>query len=236
MKIGIMQPYLFPYIGYWQLVNAVDKYVILDDVNYIMKGYINRNSILINGQANRFTIPLQHASQNKLISQTKLYFPINEKKKLLDKIEYSYKKAPYFCEGYKLVEEIVLNDTDDLTTYIAYSMERINHYLHIDTPLYKSSQIEKDPNLKAQDRIIAICKKLGGDVYINPSGGRSIYSRNKFWEENLNLLFLDSQMDKICYKQFDNEFINYLSIIDLLMFNDVSTIQEYLTMYELNAE
>lgn len=231
-----MQPYLFPYIGYWQLLHAVDKYVILDDVNYITRGYINRNSILINGNANRFTVPVLHASQNRLICDIKLNFTNIEKKKFLDKIRFSYKRAPHFIEAYKLVEDIVMNETDDLTDYIAYSMERIKQYLDIQTPIFKSSEIEKDSTLKAQDRIIAICKVLGGDVYINPSGGRPLYSHDRFKSESLDLYFLDPQIDKIIYQQFDNEFVNCLSIIDVLMFNDISSIQHFLTMYKLNKE
>lgn len=231
-----MQPYLFPYIGYWQLLYAVDKYVILDDVNYISRGYINRNNILINGKANRFTVPLLHASQNRLISETKLNFQLSEKLKFLDKVKFAYKKAPFFDEAYYIVEKVVMNDTDDVTDYIVFSMELIKHYLEIDTPIYKSSLIEKNPELKAQDRIISICKSLGGDTYINSSGGRSLYSHEKFANESLELFFLDAMMDKIKYKQFSNDFVNYLSIIDVLMFNDVPSIQEFLTMYELNKK
>ena len=236
MKIGIMQPYLFPYIGYWQLLYAVDKYVILDDVNYITRGYINRNNILINGQPNRFTIPISRSSQNRLILDTKLNFGLNEKKKFLDKIKFSYQKAPFFSDAYKLIEDIVMNNTNDLTDYIAFSIEVIKQYLEIDTPIYKSSLIEKNPEFKNQDKIIAICKSLGGDTYINPSNGRALYSHEKFDNESLKLFFLDAMMNKIKYKQFDNDFVNYLSIIDVLMFNDVPQIQKYLTMYELNEK
>ncbi len=129
-----------------------------------------------------------------------------------------------------------MNETDDVTDYIAYSMERIKQYLKVETPIYKSSQIEKNPELRAQDRIIALCKALGGDTYINPSGGRPLYSHDKFAREGIDLFFLDAMMDKIIYKQFDNDFVNYLSIIDVLMFNDVTKVQEFLSMYELNAE
>ena len=233
MKIGVMQPYLFPYIGYWQLINAVDKFVILDDVNFIMRGFINRNSILINGCAHRFTIPVQNASQNRLICDTKLKFNSEEKNKFLEKVRFSYKKAVYFAEGYKLVEEIIMNSTDDLTDYIAYSLDCIMQYLGIITPIFRSSQIEKNQELKAQDRIIAICKGLDGDTYINPSGGRSLYSHYIFEQASLKLCFLEPLMGSIAYKQFDNEFVNYLSIIDVIMFNDVASIQRFLTMYEL---
>lgn len=230
-----MQPYLFPYIGYWQLLNAVDKYVILDDVNYITRGYINRNNILIGGQANRFTVPVYRASQNKLISETKLFFQPEEKEKFLNTIKFAYKKAPHFEEGYKLIEDIIMNDTDDLTDYIAYSMKRISEYFGINTPIYKSSEIKKDSQLKAQERIIAICKSLDGDTYINPAGGRKLYSHDRFEQEALDLFFLDTNMDAIRYDQFNNDFVQYLSIIDVIMFNDVPTIRGFLQKYELNA-
>lgn len=234
MKIGVMQPYLFPYIGYWQLLNAVDKYVILDDVNYITRGYINRNNILIGGQANRFTVPVYKASQNKLISETKLFFSPEEKEKFLNTIKFAYKKASFFEQGYALIEDIINNDTDDLTDYIAYSMKKICEYFGIDTPIYKSSEIKKDSELRAQDRIIAICKSLEGDTYINPAGGRALYSHEKFEKEALDLFFLDTRMDEIKYHQFNDEFVDYLSIIDVIMFNDVSTIRRFLDKYELN--
>ena len=236
MKIGVMQPYFFPYIGYWQLLYAVDKFVILDDVNYITRGFINRNSILINGKANRFTIPVLHASQNKLILEMKLCFSLEEKRKFLDKLKYSYKNAPQFATVYNLIKEIIMNETDDLTDYIVFSIEQVKQYLEINTPILISSQITKDPNLKAQDRIIAICKRLKGDIYVNPSGGRQLYNSEEFERESLKLFFLDPIMENIKYKQFDNDFVNYLSIIDMLMFNEVVSIKEFLKMYKLNVE
>lgn len=96
MKLAIMQPYFFPYLGYWQLINAVDKFVLLDDVNFIMRGYINRNSILLNGKSYLFSLPLEKPSQNKLINDSKLNFQHNDREKLLKTIQLAYKKSPFF--------------------------------------------------------------------------------------------------------------------------------------------
>lgn len=234
MKIGVMQPYLFPYIGYWQLINAVDKFVILDDVNYIMRGYINRNTILLNGKLHKFTIPMKKASQNKLIMDTELAFIEEDKKRFLATITTAYKRAPYYGQVYPMLEKIVCNDEADLTAYIQYSLETIAEYLQLDTVFLRSSQIDKDSSLRAQDRIVAICKQLDADIYINPCGGRSLYNHEAFARESMQLRFLDTRTEQIKYQQNQDNFEKNLSIIDVLMFNDVDTIKRFLEEYDLN--
>lgn len=229
-----MQPYLFPYIGYWQLIDAVDKFVILDDVNYIMRGYINRNRILINGQPYMFTIPIEKASQNKLIMNTQINFGEEGKKKFLMTIQNAYKKAPYFEIVMPMIEEIILNLETDLTEYIRQSIKSIMEYLNIQTNILVSSKIEKNQDLKAEERIIEICKRLGADTYINPCGGRTLYHHLDFEQEGMELFFLDTKSECITYNQRQKEFVSNLSIIDILMFNDVKTIQRFLKEYELN--
>lgn len=235
MKIGIMQPYFMPYIGYWQLINAVDKFVILDDVNYIMRGYINRNSILLNGKPYRFTIPIEKASQNKRIMETKLNFTSEAKQNFLLTIAGAYKKAPYYESVMPLIEDIVNNPEPDLTAFIRYSLEKIMQYLNIQTEILLSSGIEKDPGLKGEERIIEICKRLGADTYINPCGGRKLYHADAFEKEHMQLFFLDTQSDCIVYKQAQQDFVGNLSVIDILMCNGIKEIQSFLERYELNA-
>lgn len=234
MKVAIMQPYFFPYIGYWQLMNAVDKFIILDDVNYIMRGYINRNSILINGEPHRFTIPIQQASQNKLIQDTKLNFQEKDKKKFITMLTNAYKKAPYYQKVMPIIEEIIFNEEEDLTTYLHKSLEGICNYLGIKTEIYRSSQIQKNTLLKAQDRIIEICKKMQAEVYINPCGGRTLYNYKAFEKEDIQLFFLDTKSEKIVYQQGVETFKPNLSIIDVMVFNSVETIKMFLEAYELN--
>lgn len=231
MKTAIMQPYFFPYLGYFQMFSAVDKFVLLDDVNFIMRGYINRNSILLNGKAHKFSIPLEKPSQNKLINETKLNFSQKDKENFLKTIQLAYKKAPFYKDFYPILESIVLNEENDLTKYLKFSFEQVKEYLNLDTEILISSEIEKDNTLKAQDRIIEINKKLGTTTYINAIGGQELYNRDDFKAIGMELKFI--KMEPVEYKQFKNEFVPYLSMIDVLMFNNVSTVKELLGNYEL---
>lgn len=171
MIVGIMQPYFFPYIGYWQLMNAVDKYVVFDDVNYINRGWINRNRILFHGNPKYFNLPLIGASQNKLINEIR----VNPDKKLVNRnmriIEEAYKKAPYFEEAYLLIKEIMRTEGETAVEFIVDSFQHLCVYLGIETERLLSSEIEKDNTLKGQEKILNICQILGADKYINPIGG-----------------------------------------------------------------
>ena len=230
-KVAIMQPYFFPYIGYWQAINAVDEYVLLDDVNFIMRGYINRNNILLNGKAHLFSIPLEKPSQNKLISETKLNFNDKDKETFLKTIMTAYKKAPYFNDVFSIVESIILNPENNLTNYIKFSIETIKNYLEIDTLITLSSAIKKDSSLKAQDRILEINKKLNADMYINAIGGQELYDKDLFANSNIELKFIKTLPHE--YKQFKNEFVPNLSIIDILMYNSKEEVRELSNQYEL---
>lgn len=231
MKIAIMQPYFFPYLGYWQMFFAVDKFVLLDDVNFIMRGYINRNSILMNGKAHLFSIPLDKPSQNKLIKDTKIKFAQKDRENFLKTITLAYKKAPFYDKFFPVFKDIVENVDDDLTNYIKYSFEQVKNYLGLDTEILISSQIEKDNTLHAQDRIIEINKRLGATQYINAIGGQELYNKSDFDNAGIKLNFI--KMLPVEYKQFKGDFVSNLSFIDVLMFNDTETIKEYLSKYEL---
>jgi len=231
MKVAIMQPYFFPYIGYFQLINIVDVFVVFDDVNYIKKGWINRNRILINGESSLFSLSLQKASQNKLINEIFIYNDTDNKNKLVKKIKHAYAKAPYFKSIFPLLEEIILYDENNFTIYVKNSIEKIKDFLDIDTKLLFSSEIDKNNELKGQEKIIDICKNIGADNYINPIGRIELYSKQEFKKNSIKLNFIKSK--NIKYKQFDNEFVPQLSIIDLLMFNSKEEIKGFLERYEL---
>lgn len=233
MKTAIMQPYIFPYIGYWQLINAVDTFVILDDVNFIMRGYINRNNILFNGTAKMFSISLSGASQNKLICDTKLSFKNKERESFLKTLHLSYKKAPFFNDFYPILEKIILNSTDDLTDFLENSLIKTLDYLGIKKKILRSSQIKKDNNLKAEARIIAVCKELDTNIYVNPIGGQALYSQDSFTKENMELRFIKTIFEDINYKQFKNDFVPNLSFLDVLMFNSKEEIKNMLNKYML---
>ena len=231
MKTAVMQPYLFPYLGYWQMITQVDKFVLFDDVNYIVRGWINRNNILLNGKAHLFTLSLNGASPNKLIKELTLQSHTKERNKLLRSIECSYSKAPMFQTVFPIISNIINNEEEDLVKYLLYQFREIYKYLEIEDNMILSSEIPQNPDLKAQDKIMGICKYLGATHYINAIGGQELYDRDYFAAENINLSFI--KMNSISYKQFTNEFVPYLSIIDVLMFNTVEETRKLLTDFEL---
>lgn len=234
MIAAVDQPYFLPYIGYWQLLNAVDTFVVLDDVNYIKRGFINRNSILLDGKPYRFSIPVKDASQNRLIMNTKLCFDDREKQKFLSRMEYAYGKAAQFSEVYPIICDIINYQEDDLTEYIWYSLTSIARYLGITTEIRKSSVLDKNNSLTGQNRIIEICRQLNAETYINPTGGRHLYTKESFNKMNIDLFFLDTRHENIVYPQFNNTFVGMLSIVDVMMFNPIERIQEFLKEYDLN--
>ncbi|MFS0919253.1 WbqC family protein [Brevibacillus sp. 179-C 1.1 NHS] len=232
MRVAIMQPYLFPYIGYFQLIHAVDTFVIFDDVNYITRGWINRNYVLLNEKKHLFTLPLNNASQNRLIKETTISKEYNNRNKILRLIEQAYKKAPNFNVIFPMISGILLNQENNLSKYISNSLSEISKYLEIQTNFLHSSEhfIEKS-NLKGQNRIIEICKAIGATEYINAIGGRELYDKEFFSLNSITLSFVET--DGIVYKQFNNEFVPYLSIIDSMMFLSKEEIISLVHKYKL---
>ena len=230
MKLAIMQPYFFPYIGYWQLINAVDKYVVYDDVTYIKGGWISRNNILLNNSKHMLTLPLVSPSSFKKINEIDITKEIKMKEKVIKTIKTAYLKAPYYKDIIPFIERLFDSNTNIATLNYNAILE-INNYLEITTEVLLSSAIEKDNSLKGQDKVLHINKVLGADIYINAIGGKKLYSKDKFEEKNIKLFFL--QTGDIKYKQYNDEFIPNLSIIDVLMFNDKKKIQDFLNNYTL---
>lgn len=231
MKVGIMQPYFFPYIGYWQLINVVDRFIIYDDVNYIKKGWINRNRILINGEAVFFNLRMNQASQNKLINQMEVLIDDVYFRKLIKTIESCYCKAPYFNDVFPIIEKLIMYDEINLTRYLEFSIRKVCEYLSINTEIIISSSIEKNNELRGQQKIIEICRLLNADQYINAIGGQSLYNYIDFLNYGIKLMFIKTQ--EIKYIQFNNNFIPNLSIIDLMMFNSRDEMKKFINMYTL---
>lgn len=231
MKICVMQPYLFPYLGYWQMIAAVDTFVVFDDVNYINKGWVNRNNILVNGQSHLFTLPLNKASQNKLINEIELGGAPEAKEKILTTIRMSYKKAPFYNDVYPLVEKVFLNPQKNLALFLRDQFEAVFDFLDIKTKIVPSSDVEKNNSLKGQDKILEICRKLDCDIYINAIGGRELYSYDAFASRNMQLRFI--KMKPVEYAQYKQPFVPNLSFIDVMMFNDKARIKDLLQQYDL---
>lgn len=229
-KIAIMQPYFFPYLGYFQLINAVDRFVIYDDVAFIKQGYVNRNSILLDGKAFLITLPC-HISSFKLINQVEI-FSNKQAKSILKTICLAYKKAPFFNDVYPIIEQTILWKNNSLSEALTFSITKILNYLGIEKEIIVSSTIKKDLTLSAEAKVIDIVKYLNGTTYINTIGGLSLYTKDNFKEQGIDLKFIKMKSEEIKYNQFKNEFIPNLSIIDVMMFNDVKTINNMLDKYE----
>lgn len=223
-----MQPYLFPYIGYFQLINAVDTFVIYDDVNYIKQGWINRNRILLNSKEHLITLNLINSSSFKLINEIEKG---SNNIKVLKTIEQAYKKAPYFHVGFSVIEDILNVKENNLARFLEYSIRRLTLHLSIKTQIEVSSKLEKDISKKGQDKVIDICKSMNASTYINAIGGQGLYSKEVFSQNHLELKFIKT--NSINYHQFDNEFVPWLSIIDVMMFNSTEEIKEMLNKFEL---
>lgn len=230
MKLGIMQPYFMPYIGYFQLIKAVDKYVIYNDVNYINRGWVARNNILINGKKQLFTISLQGASQNKCFTEIQV---LDDFKKLTRTLKLNYSKAPYFSSIMGMMESIFSFPDRRLDLFIRNSFECVLSYLGIDTELILSSDIEKDNSLKGKDKVLEICSLLRADTYYNAIGGKELYDKHEFADHGISLYFLRTK-DTLRYNQFEsNDFVPNLSMIDVLMFNSVEDVNKMLDDYIL---
>lgn len=227
-----MQPYFLPYIGYFQLINSVDEFVIYDNIQYTKKGWINRNRILDHGSDRLFTVSIKKDSDYLDVVDRKLSESWDkDRKKLLNSLYILYHKAPHFKETFDIIEECLLDDEDNLFTFILNSLNKVNSYLDIKTSIIISSSINIDHSLKSQDKVLAICKVREATTYINAIGGMELYSKTIFESNGIDLKFIKSQ--PITYTQFENTFVPWLSIVDVMMFNSKDTIQEYLNSYIL---
>jgi len=221
-----------PYIGYFQLINSVDKFIIYDNIQYTKKGWINRNRTLTNGKDQLITLPIKKDSDYLNVVERELSESWGkDKSKMLNVIKASYSKAPYFEESYNLISKCLNNPEVNLFRFIYDSIILINEYLEIKTQMVISSTIDVDHTLKSQDKVLSLCKSQNADVYINSIGGIELYDKETFKQNEIELNFIKS--NPIQYKQFNNEFVSWLSIIDVLMFNSKEQIKEYLNNYTL---
>lgn len=226
-----MQPYFLPYIGYFQLMNLVDTFVLYDDVAFINRGWVNRNRMLLNGKEYLFTIPLKEASQNKRICDIALADDPKWRSKLQKTIEQAYRKAPFYEMVFPLTAKIINFGATNVAEFIRHSFDVINPYLGIKTKLIPSSTIYENGDLKSQERILDICRKEKATHYINPIGGMELYQKESFAESGIQLNFIRSL--PLTYSQFNHEFVAWLSVLDILMFNEPAAVRPMLDKYEL---
>ncbi len=212
-----MQPYVFPYIGYFSLISKVDKFVFLDDVNFIKKGWINKNRLIFSGNESQFSIPLISVSQNHLIADVSILTDLKWKKNFQKSIYQSYKHAAFFEQTYSIIESTILSEFDSISALAKQTVLLVSNYLDIQTDFINSSACYSNSHLKGQERILDICLREGAGSYWNLPGGKLLYSEDLFRLKGIELNFIYPKL--IEYPQFSKEFIPALSIIDVLMHN-----------------
>ena len=230
MTLGIMQPYFLPYIGYWQLLAAVDRFVVYDNIQYAKKGWINRNRFLRNGADAFFTVPLKKGSDFLNVADRAIADDFDPKT-LLNPLEAAYRKAPFFGAVFPVIESIVTAAPSNLFEYLHHSIVVTANYLEIRTPIVVSSAVTIDHDLKADRKVLALCTALGATRYVNAIGGRELYSVPAFAGQGIELKFMQSR--PIVYAQYSNPFVPGLSIVDVMMFNSRDAVRGMLGEYDL---
>lgn len=231
MKLAIMQPYWFPYIGYFQLLQAVDKFVFYDDVNFIKQGWINRNRIVVSQQDKLITIPLHKASSYQKIRYTNVAFDTKQKEQMIRTLYQAYAKAPYRSKIINLVEQSFDIKQTSISDFAASSIHQVINYLKLKSPEFVYSEKYGNSTLVGQERVLDICIKENCTTYINSIGGVKLYNREHFLSKGVNLRFLETTFQQ--YPQLSPRFIPGLSIIDILMMNSPDTARKMLTNYNL---
>lgn len=228
MKVGIMQPYFMPYLGYFQLLNLVDRFVIYDNIQYTKKGWINRNRIMLNGEISIISIPLKKGSDFLNINERHLAENWNKEKiKLINKLKQAYIKAPNFNVFFPIIEEILNEESKNLFEFIFNSINKLKEFLEIKTEIIISSNLKLNHDLKSQDKVLEICNNLGAKSYYNPIGGQNLYLKESFDKENIDLNFI--KVNDIIYKNSNS----HLSIIDVIMHNSISEINDLLNQFSI---
>jgi hypothetical protein len=232
MKLGIMQPYFLPYIGYFQLIDAVDEFVVYDDIQFSKGGWIHRNRFLENGSDVYFTIPVKKDSDYLDIRDREVAGNFEQVMgKTLRRMTNAYRGAPHFDTGMELLEECFSCPETNLYGFIRHSIDRVCARLAIDTPIVVSSDIDIDASLNGQRRVLATCQARGAASYLNPIGGVELYDRATFRDAGVDLRFIRTRA--IAYPQMSDTFVPSLSVIDVIMFNGCTGARELLEKYDV---
>jgi hypothetical protein len=232
MILAIMQPYFLPYIGYWQLLHAADTFLVLDDVSYINRGWINRNRILINGQPTWITVPLQGASQNREIRDIDLATDSKWRRKVLATVRSNYAGAPFQSDTIQVLEAILDSDCINLSEFLNNSLRLIADYIGLECNIQPTSSAYPRNGHSGSDRILQLCQQIGASHYVNAIGGEDLYSSKEFDVRKIQLSFIHTHFDKINLS-IPHDQGPSLSIIDLLMYNSPEAVLGAIACYSL---
>jgi hypothetical protein len=231
MKVAIMQPYFFPYIGFFQLIAASDVFVLHDDVQYIKGGWVNRNRILVNGESRMITFPVQKAAYNLPINARSYVEDKQARKDIINLIKQGYAKAPCYRQVFPMLEELMMFGDANVARFNENLVRRISESFGLNCRIISSSSMIKDDSLAGEPRVLDMCKRLGATDYTNPIGGTDLYHQEAFQQCGITLRFLEAKNER--YGQRCDTWVPFLSVIDVLMFNSIEEISQLLTKYRL---
>jgi hypothetical protein len=230
--VAIMQPYIFPYLGYFHLLEACDDFVFYDDVQFIKSGWINRNQILNHGKPLLFSIPVRKSDMSGPIKDVGCLMNSHWLNKFKKQLHQCYSKAPFYRDVSDLVESVLNEEVGNISDLAINSVTSIYHYLGKELKYDKSSVIFPDTlGIGRVQRINHIVRHYGASRYVNPAGGSALYSYEEFRESGIDLKFLVSTFPE--YHQLKHSFVPSLSIIDILMFNSPCDVLKMLKSYSL---
>jgi hypothetical protein len=235
MKIAIMQPYFFPYLGYFSLIVSCELFIVFDPVQYIRKGWINRNRILKKGGGVKYiNLPIVKTPRDTLISEIRMNNQINWKASIIQNLDYYRLNAPYYHDVAQLLEECFDQDTENLTQFLTVCLQKTCAYLGISfhSKIYSKEKIQHPKPMNAGDWAFYISKFYNASTYHNPIGGRDIFNPEKFEKSGIQLLFIENRLNQ--YDQAITQFIPGLSIIDVMMFNSKEECRKLIHQYKLH--
>ncbi|MFN0186053.1 MAG: WbqC family protein [Aquabacterium sp.] len=236
MRLAIMQPYFLPYIGYWQLMHAVDRFILYDDVQYIQRGWVNRNRILVNGHEVMLTVPLQAGSRRGQITSRQLSDETPWRAKLVQTVSEAYRRQPGHAEVMPSLQTWLGDGATGVADYLSHLITGMAGLLGLPCEIVRSSERHASTqDLKGQERILEICRREGAMTYVNPPGGMALYREAAFAAQGCNLRFLVPQ--QVPYAQrAASAFVPWLSIVDVLMACGVAGTRAMLNRYDLRSQ
>lgn len=236
MKLGIMQPYFLPYLGYISLIKHTDKFILLDHVQFIRHGWIERNRILKPDAGWQYIkVPLQKHSRETKIKDVVINNELQWKNKTLAQLQHYKKAAPYFNEVIEVLQNIYTNEYKSIGDLNLEALRLTCSYLGISKPIeiFSKMSLDIDTVTVPDEWALNICKAIPGITeYWNPPGGMKFFDKSKFSANKINLKF--HKIVLIDYPQIRSTFEPGLSIIDVMMFNSVEQINLMLDSYELH--
>jgi hypothetical protein len=231
-----MQPYFFPYIGYFQLIEYVDKWIVFDDVQYIRKGWVNRNRVLhpdIQKGWQYLTVPVRKHKKGTFISSIRINNDLRWKEELLGKLSHYKRSAPYYSQVEEMILECFSFESGALSQWLVNCLSIVCERLSIDFDYEIFSEMSQEikPAEHAGQWALNIASSTGADVYVNPPGGWNIFDEDEFTQKGIDLKFINPEI--VEYKQGRREFLPGLSILDVMLWNNEGEVKELLTSFTL---